>query len=149
MYQYISWSFQSLPFCPHLELGAFLSGYLEGALYNFLNANLWKTLWVKTIVLSFDLNIKLWFKSNLALKGVKIRRSYSKWPWINSEKDCDGQLKTAGPSVGTTCSRLPSVCVSYHPIFLRPCHSLKLVSFLGVNRTKSTSVCPWLLRGAI
>src|SRR6218665_752716 len=41
------------------------------------------------------------------------------------------------------------VLLSYHPIFLRPYHSLKLVSFLGTDRTKSASVCPWLLRGAI
>src|SRR6218665_1546635 len=39
--------------------------------------------------------------------------------------------------------------LSYHPIFLHPYHFLKLVSFLGANRTKSASVCPWLLRGAI
>src|SRR6218665_3801284 len=39
--------------------------------------------------------------------------------------------------------------LSYHPIFLRPYHFLKLVSFLGANRTKSAFVCPWLLRGAI
>src|SRR6218665_2085575 len=39
--------------------------------------------------------------------------------------------------------------LSYHPIFLRPYHFLKLVSFLGANRTKSASVCIWLLRGAI
>src|SRR6218665_2308347 len=44
---------------------------------------------------------------------------------------------------------LQLVLLSYHPIFLRPCHFLKLVSFLGVNRTKSASVCLWLLRGAI
>src|SRR6218665_3921434 len=37
--------------------------------------------------------------------------------------------------------------LSYHPIFLRPYHFLKLVSFLGANRTKSASVCLWLLRG--
>src|SRR6218665_4010402 len=41
------------------------------------------------------------------------------------------------------------VLLSYHPICLRPYHFLKLVSFLGANRTKSTSVCLWLLRGAI
>jgi len=41
------------------------------------------------------------------------------------------------------------VLLSYHPIFLCPYHFLKLVSFLGANRTKSASVCPWLLRGAI
>src|SRR6218665_1072352 len=44
---------------------------------------------------------------------------------------------------------LQLVFLSYHPIFLRPYHFLKLASFLGANRTKSTSVCPWLLRGAI
>src|SRR6218665_591884 len=44
---------------------------------------------------------------------------------------------------------LQLLLLSYHPIFLRPYHFLKLVSFLGTNRTKSTSVCPWLLRGAI
>src|SRR6218665_1682339 len=44
---------------------------------------------------------------------------------------------------------LQLVLLSYHPIFLRPYHFLKLVSFLGANRTKSASVCPWLLRGAI
>src|SRR6218665_1872652 len=32
------------------------------------------------------------------------------------------------------------VLPSYHPIFLRPYHFLKLVSFLGANRTKSASV---------
>ena len=41
------------------------------------------------------------------------------------------------------------VLLSYHPIFLRLYHSLKLVSFLRANRTKSASVCLWLLRGAI
>src|SRR6218665_1593006 len=44
---------------------------------------------------------------------------------------------------------LQLVLLSYHPIFLRPYHFLKLVSFLGANRTKSASVCPWMLRGAI
>src|SRR6218665_228759 len=44
---------------------------------------------------------------------------------------------------------LQIVLLSYHPIFLRPYHFLKLVSFLGANRTKSASVCLWLLRGAI
>src|SRR6218665_701033 len=38
--------------------------------------------------------------------------------------------------------------LSYHPNVLRPYHFLKLVSFIGANRTKSASVCPWLLRGA-
>src|SRR6218665_3160567 len=42
---------------------------------------------------------------------------------------------------------LQLVLLSYHPIFLRPYHFLKLVSFLGANRTKSASVCLWLLRG--
>src|SRR6218665_1132079 len=41
------------------------------------------------------------------------------------------------------------VLLSYHPIFLRPYHFLKLVSFLGANRTNGASVCLWLLRGAI
>src|SRR6218665_1588649 len=41
------------------------------------------------------------------------------------------------------------VLLSYHPIFLRPYPFLKLASFLGGNRTKSASVCLWLLRGAI
>src|SRR6218665_1790237 len=44
---------------------------------------------------------------------------------------------------------LQLVLLSYHPICLRPYHFLKLVSFLGANRTKSASVCLWLLRGAI
>src|SRR6218665_1776079 len=39
---------------------------------------------------------------------------------------------------------LQLVLLSYHPIFLRPYHFLKLVSFLGANRTKSASVCLWL-----
>ena len=39
--------------------------------------------------------------------------------------------------------------LSYHPIFLLPYHFLKPVSFLGANRTKSASVGPRLLRGAI
>ena len=51
-----------------------------------------------------------------------------------------------GPSLW---NRLQLVVLSYHPIFLHPYHFLKLVSFLGANRTKSASVCPWLLRGAI
>src|SRR6218665_216513 len=42
-----------------------------------------------------------------------------------------------------------TMLLSYHPIFLRPYHFLKLVSFLGASRTKSASVCPWQLRGAI
>src|SRR6218665_2920827 len=41
---------------------------------------------------------------------------------------------------------LQPVLLSYHPIFLRPYHFLKLVSFHGANRTKSASVCLWLLR---
>src|SRR6218665_1816377 len=45
--------------------------------------------------------------------------------------------------------RLQLVFLSSHPIFLRPYHCLKLVSLLGANQTKSASVCPWLLRGAI
>src|SRR6218665_1326876 len=44
---------------------------------------------------------------------------------------------------------LQLLLLSYHPIFPRPYHFLKFVSFLGANRTKSASVCPWLLRGAI
>src|SRR6218665_2900126 len=44
---------------------------------------------------------------------------------------------------------LQLVLLSFHPIFLLPYHFLKLVSFLGANRTKSASVCLWLLRGAI
>src|SRR6218665_836972 len=44
---------------------------------------------------------------------------------------------------------LQLVLLPYHPIFLRPCHFLKSVSLLGANRTKSASVCSWLLRGAI
>src|SRR6218665_732551 len=44
---------------------------------------------------------------------------------------------------------LQFVLLSYYPIFLCPYHFLKLVSFLGANRTKSASVCPWLLRGSI
>src|SRR6218665_3130516 len=32
---------------------------------------------------------------------------------------------------------------------LTPYHFLKLISFLRANRTKSASVCLWLLRGAI
>ena len=39
--------------------------------------------------------------------------------------------------------------ITYHPIFLIPYHFLQLVSFLGANRTKSASVGPRLLRGAI
>jgi len=46
-------------------------------------------------------------------------------------------------------NHLQLVLLSCHPIFLRHYHFLKLVSFLGANRTKSASVCPWLLRGAI
>src|SRR6218665_3789243 len=38
---------------------------------------------------------------------------------------------------------------SYHPIFLCTYHFLKLVSFLGANRTKSASVCLLLLRDDI
>src|SRR6218665_1895770 len=44
---------------------------------------------------------------------------------------------------------LQLVLLSYHTIFLRPYHFLKFVSFIGANRTKSASVCLWLLRGAI
>src|SRR6218665_1908008 len=44
---------------------------------------------------------------------------------------------------------LQLVLLSYHPNSLRPYYFLKLVSFLGANRTKSASVCLWLLRGAI
>ena len=45
--------------------------------------------------------------------------------------------------------RLQLVLFSYHPILLRLCLFLKLVSFLGADRTKSFSVGPRLLRGAI
>src|SRR6218665_3453781 len=41
------------------------------------------------------------------------------------------------------------VLLSYHPIVLLPYHFLKLVSFLGANRTKSASVGPRLFMGAI
>src|SRR6218665_363567 len=44
---------------------------------------------------------------------------------------------------------LQLVLRSCYPIFLRPYHFLKLVSFLGANRTKSASVGPRLLRGPI
>src|SRR6218665_3571025 len=46
---------------------------------------------------------------------------------------------------------LQLVLLSYHPIFLRLCHFLKRVSFLGAtcNRTKSASVCLWLSRSAM
>src|SRR6218665_2132344 len=44
---------------------------------------------------------------------------------------------------------LQLVLLSYHPIFIRPYHFLKLVSFPGGNRIKSASVCLWLLWGAI
>src|SRR6218665_503386 len=48
-----------------------------------------------------------------------------------------------------TTFHLQLVFLSYHPIVLRPYLFLKLVSFLEANRTKSASVCIWLLRGAI
>ena len=41
------------------------------------------------------------------------------------------------------------VLLSYHPILVLPYHSLKFVSFLRANRTKSASVGPRLLRGAL
>jgi len=41
------------------------------------------------------------------------------------------------------------VVLSYHPIFLLHYHFLNLVSFLGVNRTKSASAGPRPVRGAI
>src|SRR6218665_3766531 len=44
---------------------------------------------------------------------------------------------------------LQLVLLSYHPSFLSPYHFLKLVTFLGANRTKSASVCLWLLGSAI
>src|SRR6218665_518522 len=44
---------------------------------------------------------------------------------------------------------LQLVLLSYRPICRRLYHFLKLVSFLGANRTKSASVCLWLLRGPI
>src|SRR6218665_1030764 len=40
---------------------------------------------------------------------------------------------------------LQIVLLYYHPIFLLPYHFLKLVSFLGANRTRSASVGPQLL----
>src|SRR6218665_764777 len=40
--------------------------------------------------------------------------------------------------------QLQLVLLSYRPIFRRPYHFLKLVSCLGANRTKSSSVCLWL-----
>ena len=54
-----------------------------------------------------------------------------------------------GTQLSFLAFHLQLVLLSYHPIFLLPYHSLKLVSFLGANRTKSAFVCPWLLRGAI
>src|SRR6218665_2516518 len=41
------------------------------------------------------------------------------------------------------------VLLSFPPILLRPYLFLKLVSFLRANRTKSASVGPRLLRGAV
>src|SRR6218665_3653696 len=41
------------------------------------------------------------------------------------------------------------VLLSYHAIFLLPYHFFKLISFLEAYRTKSASVGPRLLRGAI
>ena len=46
-------------------------------------------------------------------------------------------------------STISSACASYHPVFLLSYHFLKFVSFLGANRSKSASVGPRLLRGAI
>src|SRR6218665_1958452 len=44
---------------------------------------------------------------------------------------------------------LQLVLLSYHSIFLRSYHFLKLVSFLGASPTKTSSVCLWMLKGAI
>ena len=51
-------------------------------------------------------------------------------------------FSVAGPSLW---NYLQLVLLSYHPIFLRPYHFLKLVSCLRANRTKIASVCRWLL----
>src|SRR6218665_1169334 len=53
------------------------------------------------------------------------------------------------PLLSGIAFHLQLALLSYHPIFLRPHHFLKLVSFLGANRTKSASVCLWLLMGAM
>src|SRR6218665_24865 len=53
-------------------------------------------------------------------------------------------FSVAGPSLW---NRLPSTHASfYYPISLLPYHFLKLVCFLGANRTKSASVGPRPLR---
>src|SRR6218665_1351118 len=65
--------------------------------------------------------------------------------------NCNSNIKTQ--AILLLCRliafHLQLVLLSYHPIFLRPYHFLKLVFFLGANRTKSASVCLWLFRGAI
>src|SRR6218665_797568 len=58
-------------------------------------------------------------------------------------------FSVAGPSLwNRLTSSAPSSCF-FFIIFLRSYHLIKLVSFLGANRTKSASVGTWLLRGAI
>ena len=44
---------------------------------------------------------------------------------------------------------LQLVLLSYNPILLSSYHFIKLVSFLEANRTKSASVDPRLVKGAI
>src|SRR6218665_3658433 len=61
------------------------------------------------------------------------------WPCLN--------LLSLLPLLFGIAFHLQLVLLSYHPIFLRPYHFLKLVSFRGANRTKSASVCLWLLKG--
>src|SRR6218665_1397289 len=65
------------------------------------------------------------------------------------EGDSCAMLMPLLPLLFGIAFHLQLVLLSCHPIFLRPYHFLKLVSFLGANRTKSASVCLWLLRGAI
>src|SRR6218665_624647 len=69
-------------------------------------------------------------------------------PWTRTTMAMSRSFAVIAPSLW---NRLPPslVLLSSHPIFLRPYHFLKLVSFLGANRTKNASVCLWLLRGAI
>ena len=66
-------------------------------------------------------------------------------PTQNRPAVCVSVCSRAAKSQTINYSPCSSLVLYMYPICLRPYHFLKLASFLGVNRTKSTSVCPWLL----
>src|SRR6218665_3462546 len=101
---------------------------------------------VTLFVFSFNIHVSYiicaqTFCRYLCLSAYRSLTLWQPWPCID--------LLPLLPLLFGIAFHLQLVLLSCHPIFLRPYHFLKLVSFLGANRTKSASVCLWLLRGAI